>query len=107
MHIYPVMPVGQSVYFAYMDKNCVTLVGGGRGDEFLNDADSFLLGDRLLKLAMIYQWKMNKGGAYAEDMSTFGDALAVAQGHDSPAPIIINRRPISTDAHTAYPFVTP
>jgi hypothetical protein len=107
LHIYPVMPVGESAYFAYLDKNCITLNGGGVGDAFQNDLDSFILGDRLLKLGMIWQWKANKGGSYAEDMGTFGDALSVSMGHDAPAPIIVGRRPIAADARTAYPFVTP
>lgn len=101
IHIYPVMPVGQSSYFAYLDKNCVTLNGGGVGDSFLNDLDRFVLDERLLKLGMIAQWKANKGGAYAEDMSTFGDAMTVAMGHDGPAPILVNRRAISAAVTTA------
>ena len=101
IHVYPVMPVGQSAYFAYMDKNCVALNGGGFGDSFLNDLDGFVLDERLLKLGMIMQWKMNKGGAYAEDMGTFGDAMAVAMGHDSPAPIIVDRRVLSAEPANA------
>ena len=107
MHIYPVMLVGQNAYFGYLDKNCIALNGGGFGFEFQNDLDTFLLGDRLLKLAMIWQWKANKGGSYAEDMGTFGDALAIAMGHDSPAPIIVGRLPITSTARTAYPGPTP
>jgi hypothetical protein len=38
---------------------------------------------------MIWQWKAQKGSAYAEDMGTYGDALTYAMGHDSPAPIIV------------------
>jgi hypothetical protein len=107
MHIYPVMPVGQSAYYAYLSKNCITLSSSGVSDTFLNDGDSFLLGDRLLKLGMIMEWKQRKGGAYAEDMGTFEDALNMVQGHDSPGAIIVNRRPISADARTAYPGITP
>ena len=32
---------------------------------------------------------------YAEDLSTYGDALTAVMGRDSPAPIIVGRRPIS------------
>jgi len=107
LHIYPVMPVGQSSYFAYLDKNCVSLAGGGVGSAFLSDGDNFRLDERLLKLGMIWQWKASKGGAYAEDLGTFGDAMAVAMGHDSPGPIIIDRRILSSDARTAYPGAMP
>ena len=107
MHIYPVLPVGQSAYFAYQDKNCIALAGGGYGDVFQDDLDGFVLDERLLKLGMAWQWKANKGSPYAEDMGTFGDAMAVAMGHDSPGPIIIGRLPISRGAHTAYPGPSP
>ena len=100
----PAMPA-ETAYFTYLDKNCVNLTSGGRGDEFMNDADTFVLDDRLLKLAMIYQWKAQKGSSYAEDMSTFGDALAIAMGHDVPAPIFIDRKPIASGF--AYPWATP
>ena len=56
---------------------------------------------------MIWQWKAQKGSPYAEDMGTYGDALTNAMGHDSPAPIIIGRRPISANARYAYPFDAP
>ena len=80
---------------SYLDKNCVTLAGGGFGDAFKDDGDSFRLDERLLKLGMIWQWMANKGSPYAEPMGTYSDALANAMGHDQPAPIIIGRAPIS------------
>jgi hypothetical protein len=106
MHIFPVMGADTSATFAYIDKNCVKLAGGGYGETFMDDADSFALDERLLKLAMIYQWKAYKGGAYAEDMSTFGDALTRAMGTDSPAPIIIDRRPMS-HIPSSVPYASP
>jgi hypothetical protein len=107
MLIFPVMPVGQSAYYAYLDKNCVALAGGGFGDGFMADGDSFALDERVLKLGMIWQWKAQKGGAYAEDMGTYGDALTIAMGHDSPGPIILGSRPISASAKIAYPWSVP
>jgi len=106
MRISPVLPTGQSAYFAYLDKNCIDLASGGRGDQFMADTDSFTLDERVLKLAMIWQWKAQKGSPYAEDMGTYGDALTMAMGHDSPAPIIIGRRSISSSAKTAIPTQT-
>jgi hypothetical protein len=106
IHIFPMMAVGQSAYFSYLDKNCVSLNGGGRGDTFMNDLDTFALDERLLKLAMIFQWKAQKGSSYAEDMSTYGDALTVAMGHDQPAPIMIDSKVISA-SRVAYPWATP
>jgi hypothetical protein len=100
----PNVPV--TATFAYIDKNCVKLASGGVGDSFLADTDSFRLDERLLKLGMVWQWKANKGTSYAEDMGTYADALSIAMGHDSPAPIIIGRRPMS-QGRTAYPFPVP
>ena len=34
IHICPALAVGETAYFAYLDKNCVALAGGGFGDTF-------------------------------------------------------------------------
>jgi hypothetical protein len=91
MLIFPVLSVGQSVTFAYLNKNCITLASGGFGDAFLADGDAFRIDERLLKLGMIWQWKANKGSPYAEDMGTYSDALVNVAGADTPAPIIVDR----------------
>jgi hypothetical protein len=44
---------------------------------------------------MIWQWKAQKGSPYAEDLGSFGDAMLIAMGNDSPSPIIVDRLPIS------------
>lgn len=107
MLIWPVMAVGVTATFAYMDKNAVALASGGYGDSFLADGDSFTLDERLLKLGMQWQWKASKGAAYAEDMGTYGDALTTAMGKDSPAPILIDRSPMSRTVNVAYPWPVP
>jgi hypothetical protein len=107
IHIRPIVPAGTHIAFGYLDKNCIKLNSGGVGDRFMDDADSFVLDERLLKLGMTWQWKANKGTSYAEDMGTYSDALAVAMGHDSPAPIIMGRRPISANVRTSYPWSVP
>lgn len=102
MHIFPVLGAGTSAAFVYLNKNCVALNAGGNGDAFVDDGDSFVLDERLLKLGMIWQWKAWKGTPYVEDMSTFTDALAVAMGNDTPAPTIVGRKPISTNVYGSY-----
>lgn len=102
MLIAPIMAVGVSVYFAYLDKNCVALASGGYGDQFMTDGDSFRLDERLLKLGMIWQWKANKGSSYAEDLSTYDDALNVLSGADQPAPIIVGRYPHMDRRHAQF-----
>ena len=107
MLIWPAMGTGTTASFAYIDKNCVTLKSGGYGDAYVDDGDAFILDERLLKLGMIWQWKAQKGTAYAEDMGTYGDALQTAMGKDSPAPIIIDRGPASKTVNVAYPWPVP
>ena len=104
MLVQPVMGSGVSCYFTYMHKNCVRLSGGGLGDSFQSDTDSYGLDERVLKLGMIWQWKANKGGAYAEDMGSYGDAIAKIQGADKPAPIIIGRKTQSMQIQASYPY---
>src|SRR5262249_52436143 len=89
MHIQPIMNSGVTAYYGYLQRNCIALASGGVGDSFIADGDSFRLDERLLKLGMIWQWKANKGSPYQEDLGTYNDAIAVAMGHDAPAPIIL------------------
>jgi hypothetical protein len=105
MHIWPIMAVGVTASFPYLDRNCVALASGGNGFEFMADGDLFRLSERLLRLGMIWQWKANKGSPYAEDMASFEDAMSVAMGSDSPAPIIVGNIPAS--GNVAYPGPTP
>jgi hypothetical protein len=109
MHIQPIMGVGVNATFAYLDKNCIALHGGGNGTEFLDDADTYRLDERVLKLGMIWIWKSNKGSPYAEDLNTFGDALTMVAGADSPAPTLIGSAPASNAirASVAYPWPLP
>jgi len=105
---WPVLGVGVTARFPYLQRNCVALTSGGYGDSFMTDTDSFRLDERLLKLGMIWQWKAQKGSPYAEDMGSYSDALANAMGHDAPAPIMIDRRPMSHhNRGVAYPWPVP
>jgi hypothetical protein len=107
MLIFPAMGASVTAYFAYLSKNCIALAGGGLGTAFMADGDSFRLDERSFKLGMIWQWKAQKGAPYNEDLGTYGDALTNAMGRDSPAPILIGRKPLAVAARTAYPFPVP
>src|SRR4029434_10549876 len=107
MLIYPAMGVSVTARFPYLDRNCVRLNAGGYGERCVTDADSYRLDERLLKLGMVWQWKAQKGSPYAEDMGTFGDALQIAMGADKPAPIMVDRVPLSMSARIAYPWQVP
>jgi hypothetical protein len=103
--IQPIMGAGSSATFGYLNKDCITLASGGVGDTFMADGDNFILGDRLLKLGMIWQWKANKGSPYAEDLATYNDALNVAMGSEKPAPIIIGQQSFRDAAYPNVLFV--
>jgi hypothetical protein len=107
MHIAPVMGVGTTARYSYLDKNTVALASGGFGDRFMADDDTYRLDERILKLGMIWNWKSQKGSPYAEDMGTYSDAIAMAFGSDSPAPVIIGSLPMSANARIAYPWTLP
>jgi hypothetical protein len=100
----PPPPAAIRAALVYLDKNCINLASGGVGDAFQNDGDSFRLDERILKLGMIWQWKALKGSPYAEDMSSYEDALARVAGADKPAPIMVGRVPISAAVGASYPF---
>jgi hypothetical protein len=89
IRIRPVLTSEQTARFAYLDKDCVRLASGGYGDRFMDDADSFRLDERVLRLGMIWNWKKDKGSPYAENMGEYSDAIANAMGSNRPAPIIV------------------
>ena len=100
VHLFPIMGVGVQATYGYLDKNCIVLRSptgdiNGYSDHFLNDTDTYLLDERVLKLGMTWEWKSRHGSAYAEDMGTYTDALMNVMGKDGPAPILIGRLPVS------------
>ena len=107
INIFPPPPPDAQLSYYYLHNAPVNLAAGGVGTEFVADADSFAIDERILKLGMIWQWKAQKGGAYAEDMSSYEDALAMVSGSDKPSPIIVGRYPVSRDARFAYPWPVP
>jgi hypothetical protein len=96
-----------TVRFSYLQKNTINLSSGGVGDHFVADADTYRLPERLLRLGMIWQWCANKGSPYAEALATYEDAMGRAMGSDSPAPILVDRMPISAATNIAYPYPLP
>jgi hypothetical protein len=95
MFIRPTLAAGETAKFWYLRNTPVRLNSGGFGKEFVNDADAFVLQERLLKLAMIWQWKAHKGATYAEDLANYEDALAKVAGADKPSPILVDG-PVNT-----------
>lgn len=61
LYINPIVPTGETVSYFYI-KSLATITA---------DADVFSIGERLLTLGIIWQWKANKGLPYAEDMQNY------------------------------------
>jgi hypothetical protein len=102
----PAIPAETAKFF-YLRNTCVSIAppNVGFADHFTTDNDTFVLPERLLRLGMIWQWKAYKGGAYAEDIANYEDALNELQGNDKPSPIIIGGQ--AQSGSTSYPYPTP
>lgn len=106
IHIRPALPNLATASFFYISNLIVKASGGAPKTEFTSDDDVFRLDERVLKLGMIWQWKANKGQAYAEDMVNYEDALAVSSGADKGSNILTVGTPrISADTEIAFPGV--
>ncbi|MBT1155737.1 hypothetical protein J1C56_09045 [Aminobacter anthyllidis] len=109
IHIKPVMANLATASFFYLSNKVVKDKDGVPKVEFSADDDVFRLDERVLKLGMIWQWKANKGQAYAEDMVNYEDALAVSSGGDKGSNILaVGQSRRSVNADCAFPgTITP
>lgn len=73
-------------------------------EAFTADTDVFKLDERLLKLAIIYRWKQDKGQDYAEHLSDYENALAEQIGNDKGSNILVlGTRRSPAGAEYAFP----
>jgi hypothetical protein len=95
MHILPVMGSTETVKYWYISNQVVTASGGTRKAEFTADSDTFVLGERLLELGMIWQWRANKGLPYAEDMKNYEIEFNKRTKHEAGSASVVSGRPHS------------
>lgn len=81
----PVLDTAETAKFYYISTNVVAPATGANKARFTADADTFRLGDRLLELHLIWEWRQRKGLSYGEDMATAEAALAQAISEDRGA----------------------
>lgn len=108
INIRPAIPAGATVQFFYISGLIVKGPGPANTPktEFTDNSDTFILDERLLRLALVWQWKSDQGQAYGEDMSSYEDALASISGADRGSNIIATGRPrYPVDVAIAYPGV--
>lgn len=100
----PAVPTAATLRFYYITQNIVKDATGAAKAEFTADTDVFRLDERVLKLAMIWQWRANKGLAYAEDLATYNEAVNSAAGSDKgSSTITMGRRGAFPGIGIAYP----
>lgn len=75
LHILQAPAAGETIKFFYISSNIVKGSDGSRKPEFTDDSDSFVLNERLLKLAIIYLWKQLKGLDFAAELADFEQAV--------------------------------
>lgn len=84
-------PLGGAEY-PYISNQFARDAVGNPASEFVSDADTFVLGNRLLTLGLIARWNAQKGQDYSEDMATYEIALSQAQARDKGAQVIRSGR---------------
>lgn len=104
--IKPAVANAAAVKFYYITNLIVDPATGSNKTDFTIDTDVFLLDERLLRLAIVWQWKANKGRPYAEDMANYENTLAMRIGEDKgPRVLTVGQQRMPSDARVAYPGV--
>jgi hypothetical protein len=108
IHIRPAVTNTATVKHFYMSNKLVSATGSTTltKTDFTVDTDEFFLGDRILKLGLIWRWKASKGRPYAEDMTNYNICRDNLASTDKGARVIhIGTRRIPSDVSVAYPGV--
>lgn len=79
INILPPLPASTPLSYSYVSNNIVN----GDKLEFTADTDTFTLDERLLRLCLIYNWKMQKGEDYVSELQQYQDALGRATYKDT------------------------
>lgn len=84
----PSPPAGHQLAFEWVSKWWIQNSVGTIKERFSADNDSFLVERELLKLALRWRWKREKGFDYAEEYEEYETRLAEMLGHDVPRPTL-------------------
>lgn len=104
MKFRPELATGENATWYYVSNKAVAPVSGGNKARFTADTDTFRLGDRLLELHLIWEWRQRKGLPYAEDMRTAEIALAQAISDDKGARIVVQSSRRNVRGKPSYPW---
>lgn len=100
----PVLTSTETARWFYIANAAVRDNGGTNKARFSEDDDTFRLGDRILELALIWEWRASKGLPYEEQMATAEAALAQAISDDKGARIIAQASRRNFQGKMAYPW---
>jgi hypothetical protein len=95
-HQWPVMATSETVKFFYVSNQLVSASDASLKPMFTEDADTFRLSERLLKLAIIYRWKQHKGLAYQQALDDFETLkLRLLDKDPGSKPVVSGQPPLS------------
>lgn len=105
-HFAPAPESGATVKFTYISNKIVAPDAGVPKAEFTADTDSLRIDERLLRLAMKWKWRADKGLPYAEDMENLEEALEKLRGRESgPRQVRIGQARTGFSGDLAFPRV--
>lgn len=98
LHIFPVPTVADTIAYDYI-INTPVLANDGTTYKatFTADNDTYLLGDRILTLGILWRYKQAKGRDYAEDLKSYELSLSARYRQDRGAPRVLSVAPGETD----------
>ena len=100
IELLPTLMQGEEVKFYYITKNIVS----GDKPRFTDDADEFMLSERLLTLGLIWRFRALKGLDYGEDLKNYDIALSEEAGRDKGSRTVAIGAPrIPAGIELAYP----
>lgn len=104
--------LADTAQFFYINNLQFASAAGAAQATILADTDVFRLtpersvGERILRLGFIRQWKSDNGRPYAQDEADYEDALAIAMGNDKGAKgrLVVGRRRSPSGIEFALPW---
>lgn len=105
--ISPALTSGVTVKFFYIWNKIWVATGDSAPTKSAAtaDTDTFFLGDRILKLALIWRWKAAKGRPYEQDRQEYDQALDILAGNDKGSRNVRVGTPrMPSDVTIAYPW---
>lgn len=108
IHFTPALDSGENAYHYYQSTALVQPATGAAKSAFTLDTDTFRISDELLKKAIIYLWKQDKGLPYAEFLNDYEMLKEKLIARDKGATILRQGRArFPKDVNIAYPLSLP